>query len=335
MPSAAGVKMERTLWFAALVVCLAPIACSRAPPEPAESLAAPAWAPAPVERSHLPNVYKLHEQVLSGGQPHGEAGYRELAGLGIKTVISVDGAQPDVELAAKYGLRYVHLPHGYDGVPEERAQMLAKAVLELPGPIYIHCHHGKHRSPAAAAVACVGAGLVESEHAITVLRTAGTSESYRGLYESAEKARRFDSALLKALAGEFPERAAVPPLAEAMVRIEHTHDHLKAIEKNGWRPLPAHPDLDPPHEALLLREGFTELLRTGEVKRQPAEFQAMLRRSEAASAELEAGLRTWTDPRQPPPENVAGAFARITNDCKACHQKFRDLPLSEKQGTGQ
>jgi protein tyrosine/serine phosphatase len=70
-------------------------------------------------------------------------------------------------------------------VPAERAAELAKAVRDLPGPIYIHCHHGKHRSPAAAAVACVAAGLLAPERAPAVLKEAGTSPNYRGLFASA------------------------------------------------------------------------------------------------------------------------------------------------------
>ena len=123
-----------------------------------EQPAAPKRAPQPavlkkLPARHLPNALQVHLQVISGGQPEGEAGFAELKGLGIKTIISVDGAKPDLELAKKFGLRYVHLPHGYDGIPEERVEELAKAVRDLPGPIYIHCHHGKHRSPAAASAA--------------------------------------------------------------------------------------------------------------------------------------------------------------------------------------
>jgi len=107
--------------------------------------------PVKLNALHLPNAVHVHAKVISGGQPDGEAAFQELHRLGVKTVISVDGAAPDLELAKKYGLRYVHLPHGYDGIPEPRVQELAKAVRDLEGPIYIHCHHGKHRSPAAAA----------------------------------------------------------------------------------------------------------------------------------------------------------------------------------------
>src|SRR5262245_25679022 len=83
---------------------------------------------------HLPNALQVHEKVISGGMPEGDDSFAELQTLGIKTIISVDGAKPDVEMAQKYGMRYVHLPHGYDGVPESRAKELAKAVRDLPGP---------------------------------------------------------------------------------------------------------------------------------------------------------------------------------------------------------
>ncbi len=85
--------------------------------------------------------------------------------MGIKTVISVDGAKPNVELANRFGLRYVHNATWLRWISETRGLELAKAVRDLPGPIYIHCHHGKHRSPAAAAVACLGAGLIQADQA--------------------------------------------------------------------------------------------------------------------------------------------------------------------------
>lgn len=149
-----------------------------------------------VASQHLPNPVRLHEKVISGGLPEADAAFQELADLGVKTIISVDGMMPDVATAAKHGLRYVHLPHGYDGIPEQRINELAKAARDLPGPVYIHCHHGKHRSPAAASVACVGAGLIPAGLAVSILQLAGTNPSYRGLYEAAQQATAFDEALL-------------------------------------------------------------------------------------------------------------------------------------------
>jgi protein tyrosine phosphatase (PTP) superfamily phosphohydrolase (DUF442 family) len=275
---------------------------------------------------HLPNPILVHPKVISGGQPEGQAGFAELRELGVKTVISVDGAMPDVETAKKYGLRYVHLPHGYDGIPEERAKDLAKAVRDLPGPIYIHCHHGKHRSPAAAAVACVAAGLVDPVDARGILELAGTSENYRGLYRSAERARPLDPEVLDRLTARFPETAELPPMAEAMVEIERSFDRMKAVAEAGWISPPHHPDVGAAHEALLLRELFTELLRTEDTWTRSEGFPAMLQESEQAAKGLEAALQADTVD----PAAAQAALHRVAANCAACHKTYRDVPLGEK-----
>src|SRR5436190_2618002 len=92
-------------------------------------------APLKIAAPHLPNAYQIHPKVISGGLPEGDDAFRELADLGVKTIISVDGATPEVATAKKFGLRYVHLPHGYGGISEARVAELAKAVHDLPGPI--------------------------------------------------------------------------------------------------------------------------------------------------------------------------------------------------------
>jgi protein tyrosine phosphatase (PTP) superfamily phosphohydrolase (DUF442 family) len=276
---------------------------------------------------------RVHENVISGGLPEGDEAFAELAALGVKTVISVDGAKPDVATAEKHGLRYVHLPHGYDGIPDERAAMLAKAVRDLPGPIYIHCHHGKHRSPAAAVVGCIGAGLITEDSALSVLELAGTSPNYRGLYQSAENTQRIDQAKLDALPNDFPATVDPSPLAEAMVQLEHTHDHLQALAANSWQMIAAKPDLDAAHEALLLREHYTEMLRTNEVMALDARFVELMREGETFAQTLETELAAWkkAGSDQPVPPPVAESLAKLTQNCKACHQQFRDVPLGEKK----
>ena len=282
-------------------------------------------APTRINTADLPNAVQLTEKVISGGQPHGEAGFQELRDIGVKTVISVDGAKPDVELAKKYGLRYVHLPHGYNGIPKDRLFELTAAVEELPGPIYIHCHHGKHRSPAAAAAACVSAGYLTNDEGLAVLDVAGTSNGYRGLFAVVRGARPIDGEAIRAANVEFHETVAIPPLAEAMTLVEHTHDHLKTVAKSGWKASRNHPDIDPPHEALLFRENFTELLRTDEVRRQPEEFQEILRQSETYAKEIEELLAAGSADQ----EKLNASLDRISAGCVECHQKYRDTPLSE------
>lgn len=281
--------------------------------------------PTKLNAAHLPNAIRLDSSVISGGLPEGEAAFAELKALGVRTIISVDGAKPDVASAAKFGLRYVHLPHGYDGISPERVRELAKAVTELDGPLYIHCHHGKHRSPAAASAACVTAGRITPSTALSVLELAGTNPQYRGLYASVRSARPMSPDELSVIQVDYHATVEVPPLAEAMVALEHTHDHLKQLAESGWRPLAKHPDLDAAHEALLFREHYTELLRLPEVDRRPAEFRAELAESEATARELEQQLADWSADRPgTAPELVTATFKRATAQCKVCHEKFRD-----------
>lgn len=316
---------ERTRWrflgvLFAFLLFLAPVAAQETPP---------AAKLEKLNKPTLPNAIRIHEKVISGGLPEGDKAFADLAALGVKTIISVDGAKPDVATAKKHGLRYVHLPHGYDGIAEERLKELAKAVKALPGPIYIHCHHGKHRSPAASASACVAAGLIDPASALSILKTAGTNENYRGLYAAAKNAKPLDAQMLAEFQVEFPEIAKVPPFAEAMVALEHTHDHLKSIASANWKSPPEHPDLDPAHEALLLREHFTEMLRGEYAGKQPLAFRDLLKQSEKAASDLEEALKAKA-PTESTRAAAKASFDLVAQKCAACHKAYRDTPLSEK-----
>src|SRR5262245_23858504 len=170
--------------------------------------AAPTASPCtPVSDTHLHNAFIVTPKVISGAQPDDEAAFAALRQLGVKTIISVDGAKPDVELAHKYGMRYVHIPIGYDGVREDQGKAIAKAIDEMPGPIYVHCHHGKHRSAAAVAVACVINGQLSPDQAESVLKTFGTGANYLGLWKAAREARPVDPQELKDLKVDYVEAA--------------------------------------------------------------------------------------------------------------------------------
>ena len=96
----------------------------------------------------LHNVVAFFDGYLSGSAPEGDIGFEELERMGVKTIISVDGAVPAVERAKARGMRYIHLPIGYNGFDEKRRLELVRATRDAmkDGPVYLHCHHGKHRS---------------------------------------------------------------------------------------------------------------------------------------------------------------------------------------------
>src|SRR5699024_743027 len=133
-----------------------------------------------IDLKHVHNVHRVTDKVISGSQHEGVEGLQDIAALGVQTIISVDGITHDAANAGTLGVRYVHRPVGTDAVPADSGKEIAKAIRELPGPIYIHCHHGKHRSAAAVAVACVFAGDIPASQAEAVLDTFGTGLNYKG-----------------------------------------------------------------------------------------------------------------------------------------------------------
>lgn len=50
------------------------------------------------EHAGLHNVMRLSDRIFSGSQPDGEQGFQSLAEMGVKTVVNVDGARPQIEL---------------------------------------------------------------------------------------------------------------------------------------------------------------------------------------------------------------------------------------------
>jgi protein tyrosine phosphatase (PTP) superfamily phosphohydrolase (DUF442 family) len=279
---------------------------------------------------NLPNAFRITEKIVSGGLPESPAAFEELRQLGVKTIISVDGAKPHVQLAANFGMRYVHLPHGYDGIAEERQLQLAKAVQDLPGPIYIHCHHGKHRSPAAAAVVGISLNWIPQDQAMHILETAGTSPEYRGLYESVRKARPRTTEELDAIPPDFPAIAKLPEMAESMVALDGTMQRLQLAKKAGWNKVASDPDIDPAHEALMLREHYTELLRTESIKKMSFAFGELMRQAEIEATVLEKSLRNPNARSAGNHSALSDLLNAVQDNCIRCHRQFRDKPLSEK-----
>ncbi len=264
------------------------------------------------EAAGLHNLHRVSPNLWSGSSPEGDAGFASLQSLGIKTVISVDGARPEVAIAEKYGLRYVHLPVGYDGIPRERVLEIAKAVRDLPGPVYVHCHHGKHRGPAAVAAIrlCLDPDFTP-EQAEAWMKQAGTDARYTGLFKLPKHLKRPTKEELDAAPGDFPAVARVADLTRTMVEIDGTWDKLKAAKHANW-PDPAKSAGD----AVLLIEHYREAKRLP-YPPQP-EFAKFL-----AAAETEAGMLEWSL-RRPDVKSADAAFAASQALCQRCHGEFRD-----------
>jgi hypothetical protein len=278
------------------------------------------------------NLYALGTNVFSGSTPEGDDGFAALAKLGVKTIISVDGAKPDAELAKKHGLRYVHLPHGYDGISTNLRLQLARASEVLPGPVYVHCHHGKHRGPTAAAVLCMVRDVSwTAAIAEEWLKAAGTSTNYTGLYAVVRGFQKPSAHDLKDVSSDFPETANVSGLIETMVGIDDKWEVLKAVRAAGYLAPKDHPDISPANEALILWQHYREAQRLPDAADHGPDFIERLKSSEAQGRDAERLLRLFaakqtTDIRA----QLDNAFDGISKNCASCHKKFRDN--QSKQG---
>jgi protein tyrosine phosphatase (PTP) superfamily phosphohydrolase (DUF442 family) len=270
--------------------------------------------------SPLHNYRRLSERMISGASPETDADFAYLAAEGVKTIVSVDGARPDVEAAARHGLRYVHVPIGYDGIPREKQVVLAKAFRELPGPFYVHCHHGKHRGPAACMIGRMALDGITPEQAVAEMKDRGTDPRYRGLYAVPTTFREPTPEELAAAPSEFPAAVVVSGMTEAMVHVDATWERLKAVRKTSWKTPADHPNVEPAHEATILAEHFRELARTDDVARRDEAFRRHLKASEDAAWELSAALRAGAlDAKK-----AAEAFDSIASSCAKCHTAYRD-----------
>jgi protein tyrosine phosphatase (PTP) superfamily phosphohydrolase (DUF442 family) len=277
------------------------------------------------ENGHgLLNVHRLSSQIISGSEPEDETGFARMAALGVKTILSVDGKAPDVETAKRYGMRYVHVPIQYRGITEDELLRIAKTFHELQGPFFVHCFHGRHRGPAAAAVGRVLIDGVSRDQALAEMRQwCGTSGKYEGLYEVVASRALPTRRVSASLAWDFPSQVRFDGLRSAMIESTRIYDHLRMLGERGWKVDPEHPDLDPAHEAgrlveLLdratldacgagpagLRQGMTD------VADQVRALEGLLEKAKGGDAE--AAL------------DASEELRRIKQSCNACHRVFRN-----------
>ena len=321
--------MNRWAVLLQIVLLMLPVAgCRRSPS-----------APAKVEAKGLHNVYRITDKLISGSSPEGDEGFRSLKELGVKTIISIYGARPDLDHARKYGLRYVHLPTEKDDLSRPQILRLTKVVRDLPGPVYLHCHHGKNRGPATAAAIhfCLDEKC-SVEQAVAQMKLAGTDPHLHHVLKALVRPskRELDQVAadfpevadvqeLNKTVAVFPEATAVSPLTIVMVQIACRWKNLKHVRSADWKVPADHPDLDPPHEALQLAEHYREAGRLEEVVKSSEEFRRWLTDAEQEAKELERALR---NAKEIGVDRTAldKAYRKANSSCVQCHAKYPNVP---------
>ena len=258
------------------------------------------------------------EKLGQGGQPMGEEAFRNLAALGYRTLISVDGAKPDADAAAKYGLTYVHIPFGYNGVPQDAQDRIVKAVTDTDGPVFIHCHHGQHRGPAGMMVARIVVDGISHDEALKELKDSGCAEQYKGLYRDIAACVPPTAERLAALPAKLPTYVSPGDVADHMAALDRVWDRIGKTKDAAWATPASMPDVDPPHEARMLWESFREAARLPDAQKHGDEFLAILKRAEDGAVAMEEAIR----------RNDGAAAAKhyeaVKASCTDCHKRWRN-----------
>lgn len=280
--------------------------------------APPADAAEAVALPGLHNVVTYADELVCGGVPEGDEGFATLQGMGIRTIISVDGATPDLAAAGAHGMRYVHLPISYDTVTPERQRQLAQAIENLEYPIYVHCHHGKHRSAAALGTAMVTAGKLPIDEAIGRMQVSGTSPSYTGLWQAVRDAQPLPAAELQADAAAFPSVTKVTGMVATMAELDQVIDLVKQAKEAGWRAPDDHPDLVAAKETSRLHSLLLGMRKDEESLGYPDDYQQILGQAITASMRLDEAVRGGDG------EAAATSLDALAQSCKSCHKSYRD-----------
>ena len=274
---------------------------------------------APEESAGVHNVFHLSEQVISGSEPHGDEAFERLAAMGVKTILSVDGKVPDEESAARHGMRYIHVPIHYSGISEDELVRIAKTFREAEGPFFVHCFHGKHRGPAAAAVGRMVLDGATREQALAEMRQwCGTSSKYEGLFRTVASGEMPSTASTVRYAWDFPAAHPLGGFRQAMVEVARHWDNLVALEERDWQTDPKHPDVDARNEAAKLADLFARANGLPEVQSSPEDFRDWMDTSVEEAGRLQQSLEAGEGAK------ASKALRNVKQTCGSCHAGYRN-----------
>lgn len=251
------------------------------------------------------NFSRINKDLYFGGSPE-ENDFAFLKAQGVKSIICVDGAKPDLKSSKAQNILYRHVPVTYDELGLEQQKMLVKAYDELPKPVYIHCHHGKHRGPAAVAIILKNHHDWKNDSLIQFMEKAGTSKHYNGLYQSVSESKKLPQKDWQKL--HVPESAKVKALARTMAELDRIWVRL---ENELRKEMNTAVQLSAQNDALLLKEYFVELKRE-EGTKFDKEYAEIIDNIKLLELSLSRG------------QGVSKAFEAVKTDCKSCHSDYRD-----------
>ena len=213
-------------------------------------------------------------RLFCGSSPTTPADFERLRNRGVTQILCVDGLSPDARVAAAFGIRVIHRPIGYAAVSIDDQRFFAALGRDLRGSStrwFVHCHHGRHRGPAAAAMVAMAAGWMDADQSERWLDRAGTSPRYADLRRSV---RSFDPDAFEdfdpidALIKQPPKRSAevrrmltMRAAIDALGRGNSADPSTRAIGGVTGTNDPGTNDRDEDHAWLMLDQAIAESIR--------------------------------------------------------------------------
>ena len=105
----------------------------------------------------LPNFYPVNEVLYRGGQPT-EAGVKELAKMGVKTIIDLRGAdnraKKEETWAQNAGIYFINKPlnNWFEPKNAKIEEIIAEINKPENQPVFVHCQRGADRTGTVVAV---------------------------------------------------------------------------------------------------------------------------------------------------------------------------------------
>ena len=127
--------------FLSAVAIAAPAIAQTTTPIPA--------ATASLSRIHIDNFGRINDNYFRGAQPKG-TDYRDLAAIGVKTVIDLQADGPSSEAGAvkAAGMKFIRIGMTTTKAPTEAQVTQFLEIVNDPAnqPVFVHCAGGRHRT---------------------------------------------------------------------------------------------------------------------------------------------------------------------------------------------
>lgn len=185
--------------------------------------------------SPVGRLFALDSNMVRGAAPAKPEEFEFLKEIGIGTIVSFDRKTPDYAQAESVGIPYVHIPIGYGTIPEP-AQLDFFAMLRdprTPPPYYIHCHGGKYRVGAMAALYRMQCDGWNRDSAYAEMLRLGGKIEYLGLNASVRDFRPIAATAIEAHAFDPAARPRNATLGSKMVEANKTFRELRRLADQG------------------------------------------------------------------------------------------------------